>query len=192
MCLKAARLEGNGPGSWQPRPVFHMSFNGPGHSKEGAFEEKLEAMLGKWEAQWGTTCQLTSPGAARRHRSVRPRAELAPVCGAGERVRQALVGRIHTAAVTRLSSRMGRRRGGSWRACCPSTRRDQRGLRRTTGVGRLETASQRVPNTALPHQCAKPGKRLYFLCPLTSKQALGFEISGSEIAGSNLQASYQH
>ena len=77
----------------------------------------------------------------------------------------------------------GRWSGGSWRVCCPPTRRDQRGLRRPTGVGRLETASQSVPNTALPHQCAKPGKRLDFLCPLTSKQALGFEISGSEIAG---------
>lgn len=30
-----------------------MSFNRHGYTKEGAFEEKLEAMLGKWEVEWG-------------------------------------------------------------------------------------------------------------------------------------------
>jgi hypothetical protein len=60
--LAIERLEGDGPGAWTKRPVFHMSFNGPDYKKEGALEAKLEALLARWEARWGVPYEVQNPG----------------------------------------------------------------------------------------------------------------------------------
>ena len=51
--LEIERLEGDGPGSWQARPVFHLSFNGANYTIEGGLESKLDALLRGLEERWG-------------------------------------------------------------------------------------------------------------------------------------------
>ena len=47
---EAAAQEGKNP--WQKRPVFYLSFNAADYTKEGALEDKLDALLGRYERQW--------------------------------------------------------------------------------------------------------------------------------------------
>lgn len=51
--LAIENLEGDGPGSWQARPVFLLSFNGADYTREGGLEGKLDAVLGGFEETWG-------------------------------------------------------------------------------------------------------------------------------------------
>lgn len=60
--LEIERLEGDDDNAWQARPVFHMDFNGPDYTREGALEAKFEALLGRWEAQWGVAYPATNAG----------------------------------------------------------------------------------------------------------------------------------
>ena len=46
-------LEGDGEGAWQPRPVFHLDFNGGDYAREGGLEAALDARLARWEGEWG-------------------------------------------------------------------------------------------------------------------------------------------
>ena len=60
--LEIERLEGDGPGAWQARPVFHLSFNGADYTREGGLEGKLEALLRGWEETWGEAWPDLAPG----------------------------------------------------------------------------------------------------------------------------------
>ena len=51
--LAIERLEGDGPDSWQARPVFLLSFNGADYTREGGLEAKLDALLRGFERTWG-------------------------------------------------------------------------------------------------------------------------------------------
>lgn len=50
--LAIERLEGDGPGAWVARPVFHLDFNGGDYTREGGLEARLSAMMGRLEATW--------------------------------------------------------------------------------------------------------------------------------------------
>lgn len=50
--LEIERLEGDGPGSWVARPVFHFDLNGADYTREGGLEGKLDALLADMEEVW--------------------------------------------------------------------------------------------------------------------------------------------
>ena len=50
--LEIERLEGSGPTSWVAHPMFHLDFNGADYTHENGLENKLNAMLCRWEAAW--------------------------------------------------------------------------------------------------------------------------------------------
>ena len=60
--LDIERLEGDGPGSWQSRPVFHLDFNGANYTAEGGLESKLDALLRGLEERWGGAYADLPPG----------------------------------------------------------------------------------------------------------------------------------
>ncbi len=51
--LAIERLEGDGPGAWVARPVFHLDFAEGDYTVEGGLQAKLDAMLCELEGEWG-------------------------------------------------------------------------------------------------------------------------------------------
>lgn len=60
--LEIERLEGDCPGSWQARPVFHLSFNGADYTVEGGLESKLDTLLRGLEEGWDGAWSDLPPG----------------------------------------------------------------------------------------------------------------------------------
>lgn len=52
--LEIEELEGEGPGAWQARPIFYLSFNAGDYTRKGALEEKIDTLLSRFEEEWGT------------------------------------------------------------------------------------------------------------------------------------------
>ena len=51
--LEIERLESGKPAPWVTRPVFHLDFNGADYTHEKGLKNKLDAMLRRWETDWG-------------------------------------------------------------------------------------------------------------------------------------------
>ena len=51
--LAIEKLEGDGTGAWQARPVFHIEFTGGDYTQDGGLVHKLDALLGDFEDAWG-------------------------------------------------------------------------------------------------------------------------------------------
>ena len=51
--LAIEKLEGDGTGAWQARPVFHLEFTGGDYTQDGGLENRLDAMLRRFEGSWG-------------------------------------------------------------------------------------------------------------------------------------------
>ena len=60
--LDIERLEGDGPGAWTARPVFHLDFNGADYTREGGLEAKLIELLRGLEEAWGNEWSDLAPG----------------------------------------------------------------------------------------------------------------------------------
>ncbi len=59
--LEIERLEGDGPGSWVARPVFHLDLTGQEYSTV-ALEDALREQLGRWERTYGSAGAITLGG----------------------------------------------------------------------------------------------------------------------------------
>ena len=64
--LAIERLEGKGDGAWQPRPVFHLDFDGANYAID-ALEEALNVRIGRWEEQFGISREEKGFGDRLRH-----------------------------------------------------------------------------------------------------------------------------